>query len=175
MSALRFKCFDANTFIETETIKALGKTDECKKMRNETNSRHERHSVPRRFNLIHTSRDKYQILPAGACTCCQARHYDPDVGLEICIYMYFRNHIQFKLLTPSWFKIHKIIDIKTGKCLKPVSAIVPDELGSFGDLVISSEPGLYRVNKDSQEVILCPTMLLVELKYPLGKCKRTCA
>ena len=37
--------------------------------------------------------------------------------------------IQFKPLTPSWFKIHKIVDIKTGKSLKPYS--VTGELRGF--------------------------------------------
>lgn len=65
-------------------------------------------------------------------------------------------------------KTHKMIDSKSGRQLKPDSAVVADEDGIIGDIVICLEPGLHRIIKGKQTT-LRQEIFLVELHHPLGK------
>ena len=75
---------------------------------------------------------------------------------------------EFKPVTVEKLKKHTMIDFKTGRTLKPDSAVVADKDGNIGNIVISLEPGLYRLMKPNKSV-LRQEVFLVELHHPLGK------
>ena len=62
----------------------------------------------------------------------------------------------------------KMLDVQTGKHLKPDSAVLADENGVIGEIIISMEPGLRRMNRD-KATILHQGTVLVKLSHPLGK------
>lgn len=68
----------------------------------------------------------------------------------------------------DFLEVHKMVDSKSGRQLKPDSAVVADKDGSIGKIIICLEPGLHRVVK-GKETTLRPAMYLVELNHPLGK------
>lgn len=74
----------------------------------------------------------------------------------------------FKPATTDLLKTHKMVDSKSGRPLKPDSAMVADKEGIIGEIVICLEPGLHRMIS-GKEVTLRQEVLLVELKHPLGK------
>ena len=74
----------------------------------------------------------------------------------------------FKPLIADYLKLDKMTDIRTGKHLKPGSAVVGDKDGVIGKIVICLEPCLYRVIKGKQTT-LRQGVYLVELDHPLGK------
>ena len=62
----------------------------------------------------------------------------------------------------------KMLDIQTGKHLKPDSAVLADKNGVIGEIIISIEPELRRMNRD-KATILHQGTVLVKLSHPLGK------
>ena len=74
----------------------------------------------------------------------------------------------FKPVTIDKLKSCKIIDFKSGKQLKPDSAVVADKDGIIGKIIICLEPCLYRVTK-GKKTTLHQEKILVELCHPLGK------
>ena len=75
---------------------------------------------------------------------------------------------RFKPVTIDMLKKSKMLDSKSGKHLKPDSAVVADKDGVIGDFIIGLEPELCRVAK-GKETMLYPGTILVELSHPLGK------
>lgn len=75
---------------------------------------------------------------------------------------------KFMPATTDMLKTHKMIDYKSGRQLKPDSAVVADEDGMIGDLILSLEPGLYRVIK-GKKTTLHQELFFVVLHHPLGK------
>lgn len=75
---------------------------------------------------------------------------------------------KFRPVITESLEMHKMINFKSGKQLKPDSAVVADEDGIIGDFIIGLEPGLYRVIK-GKDTTLRQGMFLVELNHPLGK------
>ena len=66
-------------------------------------------------------------------------------------------------------KMHRMLDIKNGRFLKPDAAVVADKQGNIGRFIIPLEPGLYRTNEGKDETKLRPEMFLVELSHPVAK------
>ena len=75
---------------------------------------------------------------------------------------------RYKPVTIDMLKMCKMVDSKSGKHLKPDSAVIADKDGVIGKTVIYLVPGLYRVTK-GQRTTLHHETLLVELCHPLGK------
>ena len=73
-----------------------------------------------------------------------------------------------KPIATDLLQICKMVDFKTGKHLKPDSAVVADKDGVIGKFVIGLEPALRRVTK-GKVTTLHQATILVELLYPLGK------
>ena len=69
-------------------------------------------------------------------------------------------------------KKFRLVESKTFKHLKPSSIVVANKGGQIGDSIIVFEPALSRVDRDGNQNILVPEMILVELFHPLGKRKR---
>ena len=67
-------------------------------------------------------------------------------------------------------EIHKILDMKTGKRLKPDSLVTADQQGVIGIAVLMVEPCLLRV--DGEWNTLRQGMSIVNLKFPLEKRNR---
>ena len=76
--------------------------------------------------------------------------------------------IKSKSVTKESLKSRKMIDVKSGKHLKPDSAVIADEDGIIGSLIICLEPALYRVMNGKERLLLKGTFL-VELNSPLPK------
>ena len=66
----------------------------------------------------------------------------------------------------------KMVDIKTGKCLKPNSLVKADQQGSIGTVILMAEPGLCRDYGDHQRHTLRQATFIVNLKFPLQKQNR---
>ena len=60
------------------------------------------------------------------------------------------------------------IDLETGRTLKPGSAIISDREGVIGDLLLSLEPSLHRVNEGMSETDLRQETWLVRLDHAQG-------
>ena len=75
---------------------------------------------------------------------------------------------EIRTITVEDFKRFRLLDIKTGKDLKP-NKVVVDVNGSIGNTVLNLEPSLCRVFKNEKTVVLFPAMILIELSHPLGK------
>ena len=63
----------------------------------------------------------------------------------------------------------KFVDVRTRKTLKPDSAVIADEDGFFGDVLMQVEPGLSRENDGKENTPLRQSIFLVDLYKPLGK------
>ncbi|KAF6237825.1 hypothetical protein HO173_004026 [Letharia columbiana] len=154
----------------SETLKALAKTTECndygKKRTQEFNS-HLFKELGKTFPFMFSSREAH------------ATFYDqvllPAVKLANMIRISTSNYVfsipespitECKPVTTDLLKVHKMIDSKSGRQLKPDSAVVADKDGFIADIVICLEPGLYRVIK-GKETTLRQITLLLELKSPL--------
>lgn len=61
-----------------------------------------------------------------------------------------------------------MIDVTTGKTLKPDSPIVSDSSGYIGDRMMTLSPALYR-RDDDKFVLLSQEVILVKLYEPLGR------
>lgn len=79
-----------------------------------------------------------------------------------------------KPVTMESLKMHKMVDIKSGRQLKPDSAVAADKDGVIGKIVICLEPDLRRIIKGKVKTLLQGTFL-VELNHPLGKRVKTSA
>ena len=75
---------------------------------------------------------------------------------------------RFKPVTIDMLEKSKMLDSKSGKHLKPDSAVVADKDGAIGNFIIGLEPELCRVAK-GKETMLYPGTILVELFHPLEK------
>ena len=75
---------------------------------------------------------------------------------------------KFKPVTIDMLKKSKMLDSKSGKHLKPDSAMVADRDGVIGKFIIGLEPELCRVVKGEEKMLYQGT-ILVELLHPLGK------
>ena len=75
---------------------------------------------------------------------------------------------KFKPVTIDYLRKCKVVDSKSGKPLKPDSAVVPDNNGVIGNFIICLEPCLYRVAK-GKEIVLQQETILIELDQPLAK------
>ena len=62
-------------------------------------------------------------------------------------------------------KNHRMIDIKTCKCLKPDSLVAANQQWIIADPVLKIEPVLYRVDKNGQWNILRQGTILVEVPF----------
>ena len=74
----------------------------------------------------------------------------------------------FKPVMADYLNSVKMVDIKSGRHLKPDSAVLGDKDGILGKIIICLEPGLYRAIK-GKETTLRQALYLVELNHPLGK------
>ena len=63
---------------------------------------------------------------------------------------------------------YRMIDVATGKTLKPESPIVSDSSGNIGVRMMTLSPALYR-RKDDESVLLSQEVILVELYKALGR------
>ncbi|KAL8809184.1 MAG: hypothetical protein Q9200_003631, partial [Gallowayella weberi] len=63
----------------------------------------------------------------------------------------------------------KLIDIGTGKTLKPQSPVQPEEDGSIGQQIMMLAPALYRCNQGIAPLLLVKELDLVKLHKPLGR------
>lgn len=111
-------------------FKALGKTDECEKMRNEQ-IQGMKDTLFRDVSILFTRRETsirfyLQVLVPAAKLATTIQ-----TSASKYAFVFQKSH-PIQASHSILVIIHKIIEIKTGKCLKPVSAIVPDELESFG-------------------------------------------
>ena len=70
---------------------------------------------------------------------------------------------------------YKILDMKTGKCLKPDSLVTAEQQEVVGYAVLMIEPGLSRANVDRQGNILKQSTFVANLKFPLEKRNRPSA
>lgn len=73
-----------------------------------------------------------------------------------------------KPIITDLLKVHKMLDLESGRHLKPDSAVVANKDGVIGDFVLCLEPGLSRVIK-GKETTLRQAIFLVKLNHPLGK------
>lgn len=64
---------------------------------------------------------------------------------------------------------HKLLDMKTGKRLKPDSLVTADQQGVIGIAVLWVEPWLCRVNEERPWNTLRQGTSIVNLKFPLEK------
>ena len=78
---------------------------------------------------------------------------------------------RFGKLKTEFIKQYSLLDNWTRITLKSTSAVVADEEGVFGQIVIPLEPGLYRVNQGKEDTTLRKEVYLVELDEPLVKRK----
>ena len=69
-------------------------------------------------------------------------------------------------ITMDMLERHKIVDFKSGKQLKPNTALVVDKDGVIGNFIVLLEPSLYRVSKGRLTNLHLGT-ILVELNHPL--------
>ena len=69
-------------------------------------------------------------------------------------------------------KNNKVVDMKTGKCLKPNSRVKADQQGFIGTVVLMIEPGLCRLLGDRQGHTLKQGTYIVNLEFPLQEHKR---
>ena len=63
---------------------------------------------------------------------------------------------------------HKMIDIKSGKCLKPDSLVAAGQQWIIADPVLKIEPVLYRVDRKGKYILRQGT-ILVNLELPFEK------
>lgn len=63
---------------------------------------------------------------------------------------------------------YRMIDVETGKSLKPDSPVTPDVSGNIGNQIMTIAPRLCRCNTD-KVVPLVQEVVLVELYAPLGR------
>lgn len=63
----------------------------------------------------------------------------------------------------------RLTEYRTGKLLKPDSAVVPDDRGVIGRFIMLLEPSLHRVNGKGDVTMLRLATFLVELNHPVGK------
>ena len=82
--------------------------------------------------------------------------------------------LTFEPVILDHFKVCQMIDIRSGRHLRPDSAVVADNAGIIGKIVMFLEPGLHR-RIDGKYKTLRQTVFLIELKHPLGKRSKTSA
>lgn len=61
----------------------------------------------------------------------------------------------------------RMVEVKTGKTLKPDSKVVPDNHGCIGKFIMRLEPSLHRTNRDQRSTTLYQACYLVQLDKPL--------
>lgn len=66
-------------------------------------------------------------------------------------------------------KAFKLVELTTGRYLKPDSAVVASKNGDIGEFILGLEPNLVRVNEKGERMLLQPMTLLVKLFEPIGK------
>ena len=90
------------------------------------------------------------------------------------VYTFQLNKIPFpnwKPLTSILAKNNSIIDVKTGKTLKPNTHVILDKDGVTGRYIIMLEPTLYRVNTGQEDLMLRQGVYLAEFDHPITKHK----
>ena len=70
---------------------------------------------------------------------------------------------------------NKVVDMKTGKCLKPDNPMIAGQQELVGNVALMIEPGLSRVVGNGQEINLKQGTFVVNLNFPLGKRNRPTA
>ena len=65
------------------------------------------------------------------------------------------------------------VDVATGKTLKPDASLRADRTSISRDIVVAIEPGMYRSNDSSKEIVLRRPIYLVDLHRPLSGSERT--
>lgn len=76
---------------------------------------------------------------------------------------------KMKPLDKAILKNHKMIDMKTGKCLKPDSLVVADQQWIMANPVLKIEPGLYRVDGNGQRNVLRQGTIIANPESPFEK------
>ena len=76
---------------------------------------------------------------------------------------------KWKPLSKACFNKNKIVDMKTGKCLKPDNLVTADQQGIIAIGVLMIEPSLYRLNWNGQGNTLRQGTIIANLKSPLEK------
>ncbi|KAL8719796.1 MAG: hypothetical protein Q9225_003231 [Loekoesia sp. 1 TL-2023] len=64
---------------------------------------------------------------------------------------------------------YKLVDVASGKTLKPNSPVQPNEEGEIGTAVMVLAPALYRCDPGQDELLLVKAVILIELFKPLGR------
>ncbi|KAL9604642.1 MAG: hypothetical protein Q9219_000362 [cf. Caloplaca sp. 3 TL-2023] len=98
-------------------------------------------------NMIQTSRTDYQFLP------------------QIESIFQFENRI----VTIKDLSRYSLVDVGTGKTLKPDSPVSVDEKGHIGAMIMILAPALYRCNPGQDALQLAKATILVKLFKPLGR------
>lgn len=70
--------------------------------------------------------------------------------------------------TTDHLRKSKLVEVETGKVLKPDCAVVARNNGVIGEQIIVLEPSLNRTYGNEDAVVLRKSMVLVELLHPLG-------
>lgn len=73
------------------------------------------------------------------------------------------------IFTQQQLSDFKLVDIATGKTLKPDSPIQPNEQGQIGTEIMVLAPALYRCDPGSSALLLVKEVVLVQLFSPLGR------
>ena len=64
---------------------------------------------------------------------------------------------------------HKMIDMKTGKCLKPERLVAPDQQWIIANPVLKIEPVLYRPGRNGLRIVLRQGTIIANLESRFEK------
>ena len=159
----------------SETVKAIARTEESRKLREEQIQamtvnmfKYLSETFPVVFgNLANMGSFYEQVMQPASKLATKLRASCSTYGF------YFAGAAfeKFEPLTTTMLKDHCMIDVKTRMTLKPNTGVVADKNGVFGKCIIMLEPALYRVNKGKEHSILRQGVFLIELDHPITKRK----
>lgn len=78
-------------------------------------------------------------------------------------------HFGSRIFTQQDLSIFKLVDVATGKTLKPDSPVQPNEEGQIGTPIMILAPALYRQEPGQDALLRVKQVVLVQLFKPLGR------